>query len=127
MPSHQDAPEEQPALLDRHQLRRLCRPALDDASAFLAEVLALFVEYVPPRLAALRDALESLDRTGARQLAVHLGAWSVTVGAREMTRLCDRVGECAAAMDLDGALLALDRLAVEFGRVAEALERGLRP
>ncbi len=88
----------------------------------VAELAELFLEDVPPRLKALRDAVEGGEAHSVQRVAHVLKGSCGNMGASRMATLSAQLQEVGASGDLAGAPQLLERLEEEFGRVRPALE-----
>ncbi|MDP9457557.1 MAG: response regulator [Actinomycetota bacterium] len=116
-----DAPPDTP-LLDRSVLdglRELSGPGEPD---MLAELVGLFLEDAPPRLQALREALDEGDARRVKEVSHALKGSSSNMGAARMAGICARLEDAGATGDLDEASDLLDRLEKEFANARSALE-----
>ena len=86
---------------------------------FVSELVQTFLEEAPAMLQELRDALASGNAEGYRRAAHSLKSNSLTFGARTLAALAreQELGGLAAAPRSN----ALDALAQEYARVADAL------
>ncbi len=89
----------------------------------LAEIVDLFLEDTPPRLAALREAIESGEAEALDHAAHTLRGSSGNLGAARMAALCGELQGAADAGDLDRAAALLNGLEKEFDRVRTLLRR----
>jgi HPt (histidine-containing phosphotransfer) domain-containing protein len=94
---------------------------LGDAE-LLAELVEVFFEDVPPRLAALREATESGDAESVERVAHTLKGSCGNMGAWRMAQICAELQDTGASGDLARAPELLEQLEAEFGRVRPALE-----
>ena len=90
-------------------------------AGLVAELVDLFVDDVPPRLASIREAVAARDPEALVRTAHGLKGSAATLGADGMAELCrqmeasGREGEVLQAEDL------LESLEAEFERVKRAL------
>ncbi len=87
----------------------------------VAELSDLFLEDVPPRLEALREAIGSGDAPSVGQVAHALKGSSGNMGATRMASICAELEEVGVSEDLTKAPKLLDQLEAEFSRVHPAL------
>ena len=95
--------------------------ALGDAS-LLAELVELFVDETPSRLAALRNAVEDEDAGTVEQTAHTLKGSCSNMGAWRMANLCAELQELGSSGELTPASGLLDQLQAEFDRVRVTLD-----
>ncbi len=87
----------------------------------VAELSDLFLEDVPPRLEALREAIGSGDASSVGQVAHALKGSSGNMGSTRMASICAELEEVGVSEDLTKAPKLLDQLEAEFSRVRPAL------
>jgi HPt (histidine-containing phosphotransfer) domain-containing protein len=95
----------------------------------VVELIDLYVEDTPRRLAAIRGALAARDLAALRRAAHGLKGSSASLGARPVEMLCEKLERLPGSELLQGGAILLARLEREFARVrlAFADERGRRP
>lgn len=103
-------------------LRELDRPG---EQSFLAEMIQIFFEDSPPRLAALRSALARGDAAEVTDVAHALKGSCSNFGAQDLERLCKSLESAGRSGQLDGADALLEELFAEYARVRAALSRYL--
>lgn len=106
------------------QLRDLAQGAPVD---IVQEVGALFRTDTPPRLIALRRAVESSDALAANREAHALKGSCAVIGAREMVAVCERLEGMVYTHDLAGAVREIMQLNEAFGRVCAVIDRTSTP
>jgi HPt (histidine-containing phosphotransfer) domain-containing protein len=94
----------------------------DDQPNVVSELFTLFIDHAPPKLQAIREAVESGDLAALKRAAHSLKGSSANVGARGMHRLCDRLEHESAADGLSAARVVLAELTEEFAVVEQALK-----
>ena len=96
----------------------------EDQPNVVAELVGLFIEHTPPKLAQLSEAIASSDLPALKLAAHSLKGSSANVGARGMQQLCDQLEHGPAeAMKDAPALLGL--LQTEFAIVEQALRAAI--
>jgi len=115
----QDGPVDDSAI---QALRDLDRPG---EQSFLAEMIQIFFEDSPPRLAALRTALARGDAEEVTDVAHALKGSCANFGAQTLERLCRGLESCGRSGRLDGADALLEEVFAEYARVRAALSRYL--
>ena len=110
-----------PAVLER--LRQLTPPGEPDV---LSEVLRMFVDEVPKRLAQLRDAWQRGDAPAVQRLAHSLKGSTGNIGAAALYGVCRHIDERARTGDLSGVAPLLDALAREYAAVEAEITLLLR-
>jgi two-component system, sensor histidine kinase and response regulator len=107
--------------LDSDVLAGLRELLQDGEPDLLAELVEMFVSDTGPRLAALREAVESGDASGVKRTAHAVKGSAGNMGARNMSNLAADLEDIGASGDLAGAAQKLERLEEEYGRVRPAL------
>ncbi len=115
------APPDTP-LLDRSVLDGLRELSVPGEPDILAELVGLFLEDAPPRLEALRAALDEGDARRVKEAAHALKGSSSNMGASRMAEICARLEEAGTLGDLIEAPDLLKRLETEFAQARSALE-----
>ncbi len=95
-------------------LRQLGQDVLDD-------MIDLYLEDTPPRLAALHAAVAVGDAGRVRDLAHTVKGSSANFGAGELADLCRMLEQQARDGDLTAAKVAISAIVVEYERVRAAL------
>ena len=116
---------EEPVILDQaviSGLRKLTPPGEPDV---LAEVLKLFLEEVPPRIARLRNAWQAGNIQEVHRAAHSLKGSAGNIGARRLYDACSRLDERGKAGDLAAVAPLVDAVGVEFGNVETEIRRVL--
>lgn len=114
---------DQPSVLDQavlNTLRKLTPPGEPDV---LAEVLRLFLDEVPPRIARLRNAWSSGNIEEMHRAAHSLKGSSGNIGARRLYEVCSQLDAIGKAGDLAGAAPLVEALGVEFDKVESEIHR----
>ena len=93
----------------------------DTDGTLLPELLDLFVDGTPKRLAALRSAAGRASAQELTQEAHALKSGCAQLGARRMAEICQRLEVQGRIGSLEGAGPLLDELDDEFPAVVEAL------
>ena len=87
----------------------------------VTELVETFMMDVPPRLDALRQAVEVGDQVRLKRVAHALQGSSSTIGATEMARLSQALEAAGSAGDLGRTRPMLARLEEAFGRIGPPL------
>ena len=114
---------EEPVILDQaviSGLRKLTPPGEPDV---LAEVLKLFLEEVPPRIARLRNAWQAGNIQEVHRAAHSLKGSAGNIGARRLFEVCRQLDDISKSGDLPAAAPFVDALGVEFGKVESAIRK----
>jgi len=107
-----------PTVID--SLRKLTPPGEPDV---LVEVLQMFLEEVPRRMARLRAAAQAGDAVEVHRAAHSLKGSAGNIGAHALFAVCRQLDETSKAGDLSGADHLVDALGVEFGKVEGEIRR----
>jgi len=91
----------------------------------LAEMVDLYLEDAPPRLAELDAAVGRGDATAVADLAHALKGSSANFGSGPMVAACRELEVAARSGDLDGAADRVARITGELARLRAALEAEL--
>lgn len=90
---------------------------------FLAELIDIYLDDVPPQLELLRAAVARADAAAAGSVAHRLKGSSSNLGAESLSALCNQV-ECASRRShIDEVSRMMPQLEEEFGRVRACLAR----
>jgi HPt (histidine-containing phosphotransfer) domain-containing protein len=101
-------------------LRELTPPGEPDV---LTEVLQLFLEDVPTRIARLRVAWQAGNAEELQRAAHSLKGSAGNIGARDLLGVCSRLDEQGRAGDLTGARDLVESVEAEYTRVAAEIQR----
>jgi HPt (histidine-containing phosphotransfer) domain-containing protein len=113
-----DQPVLDPAVISG--LRQLTPPGEPDV---LAEVLRLFLDEVPPRIARLRNAWTSGNIEEMHRLAHSLKGSAGNIGASRLYDVCSRLDAMGKAGDIVAAATMVDALGVEYAKVESEIKR----
>lgn len=111
------------ALLDQEVLDNLRDLPGEGADDLLGELIILFAQEAPPRISALRDALQQGDAKRVMQVAHSLKGSSANLGATRMAALCNELEQRGRTGNLAGGSEVHTALVNEYPRVMLALER----
>lgn len=127
-PDHQqDAVESPLAVLDPGVIRELRSMAGADADEMLQELLQVYVEDAPERLAAIQAAVDRQDAKALQHAAHALRSVSVTIGAMQLGKLCETLEADAKEGDLHRAGMLATQITSEFFRINHALNTWVNP
>jgi len=107
-----------PAIIDT--LRQLTVPGEPDV---LKEVLKLFLDETPSRIAKLRNAWATRDIQGVQRVAHSLKGSAGNIGAHALYEICKKLdggGQAGVMVDTAGLI---DALTSEFSKVEEEIHR----
>ena len=99
-------------------LRNLQEPGTPD---ILIELIDLFLEDAPARLAAVRDAVARRDAEGLRSASHALKSSATNLGIRELAGLAARLESTGRSGDLTDAGTLADELDETYARAETAL------
>ncbi|MGZ5474822.1 MAG: response regulator, partial [Thermoanaerobaculia bacterium] len=99
--------------IDPETLRGL-RQLASENSEFLAELLALYIEDVPGRIATIDAAIENNDAAGVASAAHALKSSSGSVGALRVRQVAAELEQSGMSRDLTDARRAVARLRAEY-------------
>lgn len=99
-------------------LRQLDKPG---QPSFLAEMIEIFFEDTPPRLATLRSALAAANAEEVTQIAHTLKGSCGNFGAESLQRMCRDLEVMGRSGALGRAPALVDEIAGEYERVHRAL------
>ena len=101
-------------------LRQLTAPGEPDV---LTEVLKLFLEEVPTRMARLRNAWAAGNIEEVHRAAHSLKGSAGNIGAHGMFEICRQLDGIGKSGGLAAAGPLIDALGTEFGKVEEEIRR----
>lgn len=110
------------ATLDRQVLADIRQLQQENDSGFLAGLIDLYSRDGQVYLAKMREAVHAQNPKELQRAAHSLKGSSLNLGARIMGVYCAEMEDCANQEDWQAALVWMDRVAEEFGRVCDALE-----
>lgn len=110
------------AVLDRDVLANLRDLPGEGDDDLLGELIDLFGQDAPPRMAQLRVALQLGDAKRVMHVAHSLKGSSANLGASCMAGICDRLEQQGRAANLDGGTQLQRELEREYSRVMLALQ-----
>ncbi len=111
--------------IDPETLRGL-RQLSNGHSEFLAELLALYIEDAPGRIAAIEAAVENNDPNGVASAAHALKSSSGSVGATRVRQIAVDMEQWGAAGDLSHARQAAARLRNEYEEAVRTFREKMR-
>jgi signal transduction histidine kinase/DNA-binding response OmpR family regulator len=108
-------------LLDLGVLAGLRELQAEGEPDILEELIGLFFEEVPPKLAALREAVEEDDARAVERVAHSLKGSSGNMGAMRMAAVYSEIEKVGGSGELTRAPELIDRLEVDLERTRRAL------
>ena len=114
--------ENETPALDADVISSLRELGGDDPSVFV-ELVALFLEDTPPRIAALEAAVASGSAADLEAAAHALKSSCGNLGALRLAALFKDLEACGHSADVESAASLVARSKSEFHRVEEALRR----
>ena len=115
------ATAEAPEGLDHEIIAAMRELAGGTDAAFVAELIATYLQTARERIAAMRKAAASADGTAMMQAAHSLKGSSAQLGAHRLAEACQELEQRAAQGSLAGAPSLVDRIEREFEPVSNAL------
>jgi HPt (histidine-containing phosphotransfer) domain-containing protein len=101
-------------------LRQLTPPGEPDV---LGEILSLFLDEVPRKIATLRAAVTSGDAVEVQRIAHSLKGSTGNIGARAMYDVCRQLDDRAKSGEVARLQPLVDALDAEYGRVETEIRR----
>ena len=90
---------------------------MDDEPDIIVELIDLYLDDVPRRLALMRSAICEEDQSAIKQQAHALKGSSGNLGAVGMTLICGQMERLAFDSTISGLPLIMDQVEQEFSRV----------
>jgi HPt (histidine-containing phosphotransfer) domain-containing protein len=112
-------------LLDQGVLAGLRELQAEGEPDILEELIGLFFEEAPPKLAALREAVEEDDARAVERVAHSLKGSSGNMGAMRMAAVYSEIEKVGGSGDLTRAPELIERLEEAFDRTRRALNAEL--
>ena len=100
-------------------LRRLQAAQVDGEPDVVVELIDLYLDDTPRRLAEISTSLIQRDALSLRQAAHGLKGSSATLGAGRTARLCEEIEQLAVDNSLVPAATLVNKLEDEFARVRQ--------
>jgi HPt (histidine-containing phosphotransfer) domain-containing protein len=94
-----------------------------DGGVFLREIIAIYIEDTPKRLADLRTCLASGDVSTFTRAAHTIKGSSANVGAQHLRSMSERLELISRKEGLGGVSSMIAECEAEFGRVTAALKK----
>lgn len=117
------SPDETGATIDPGAMKELLDLQEEEASNIVEELISIFLEDAPKRMALLRGAMDSADSSALAHNAHALKGSCTVIGAAKMRDLCHELEKLGEASRLNGAEAEFRRLEREFGRVRRELSK----
>ena len=114
---------EDPVILDQAVISGLRKLTLPGEPDVLAEVLKLFLEEVPPRIARLRNAWQAGNIQEVHRAAHSLKGSAGNIGARRLFEVCRQLDDISKSGDPASAAPLVDAVGVEFGKVESEIRK----
>jgi signal transduction histidine kinase/ligand-binding sensor domain-containing protein/CheY-like chemotaxis protein/HPt (histidine-containing phosphotransfer) domain-containing protein len=108
--------------IDHDLLARVHEIREESGSAFVHELIELFLRDIPGRIEAVRTALHDGNAQTLARAAHSLNGGSASVGARSMSELAGELEKVGRRGQLDAAPALLAQLESEFARVRQTLQ-----
>jgi CheY-like chemotaxis protein len=112
-----------PSPLDAAAFEHFCTRMGGAGAELTRELMAIFLQDTPGKLATMQQALAEDDATTLFQIAHALKSSSAQLGALHFSTLCHRLSTIGRTGDLTDAAEALADIEAEYARVQEALSQ----
>jgi|GEM_PF-527352 len=109
-------------IVDMNALANLRELQRDGEPDILVELIDMFITDVPPRLAAMRQAANTLAAQTLKREAHTLKGSCGNLGARRMAGICARIEALANQSDLTAVPDLLEQLEAEFDRIRSTFD-----
>jgi len=110
-----------PPALDQEALAQFRATVGEDTPELLRELIGIYLEDTPKRLAQLQAGLAQADVKEVERLAHSLKATGATFGALRLADLCQQLELMARTGKLAGAKQLLSQVHAEYQRVCQVL------
>lgn len=110
-------------IIDLEAIANLRALSPDDGDEFLKEILNIFIDDTPLRIAELHTNLASSDAAGFVRAAHSIKGSSSNVGASELRGLAERLEQQSRQQGLAGVEGQVAGIEAAFGRAKEALQK----
>ncbi|MET0263885.1 MAG: Hpt domain-containing protein [Rariglobus sp.] len=110
-------------IVDLEAIANLRALSPDDDDAFLKEILTIFIDDTPVRIAELHSSKASGDAAGFVRAAHSVKGSSSNVGASELRAVAERLEHQARHQGLDGVDQQVADLAEAFSRAKAELQK----
>ena len=107
--------------LDLQQIDALRAMSPENGAEFLRELIDIYLQDTPARLAELEQALVQQDAPAVTRAAHTLKGSSSNFGAGQLTQLAQAIEAYGKAANLSAAAAAVPELKAEYARVAQTL------
>jgi signal transduction histidine kinase/DNA-binding response OmpR family regulator len=109
------------AAINIRVMERLQSAMGDSGAQLLIDLIDIYLEDAPRRLAEIQDAVLHRDADSLRQAAHPLKSSSASLGAMLISELCQQLEEMGIRREFAGAIEGVEVLEAEFDRVRRAL------
>jgi HPt (histidine-containing phosphotransfer) domain-containing protein len=114
-------------IIDQDAIENLRALNPDDGDVFLKEILDIFFDDTPMRIADLRAQRAAGDAAGFIRAAHSIKGSSSNVGAKELRALAERLEHHCRNQGTEGTGQDINDLELAFARAKETLQRLIRP
>ncbi len=115
------SPDESGGTIDPRAMKELLELQEEGASNIVEELVDIFLEDAPKRMASIRDAMDSADSSALAHNAHALKGSCTVIGATKMRDLCYELEKLGEASRFNDAEAEFHRLERELGRVRQEL------
>lgn len=114
-------------LIDPEAIENLRALNPDDGDGFLRDIIGIFLEDTPQRIAELRDCLKSGDQVSFTRAAHSIKGSSSNVGATQLRAISEQLEHKSKNDGLQGLNPLIDVLDAAFGATKGELDRIVPP
>lgn len=115
------------SIIDPEAIENLRALDSEGADGFLREIIGIYLEDVPQRLAEIRSALAGADRALLTRSAHTVKGSSANVGAIEVRAIAERLEHRSKSEELPPLAAVADELDAAFARAKAALASYVPP
>lgn len=110
-------------IIDQEAISNLKELNPGDGGEFLKEIISIYIEDTPKRIAELKASLASADVPGFTRAAHTIKGSSANVGASAMRALCERLEFTSKREGLGSVGAQVANVEAEFAKAAAELKR----
>lgn len=114
-------------LIDPEAIENLRALTPDDPDSFLREIIGIFLDDTPARIAELRQSMASGDRDQFTRAAHSIKGSSSNLGAIQLRAISSELEQRGKTEGIAGLATRVDDLDQSFSEARLALEKLLRP
>ncbi len=113
--------------IDPEAIENLRALTPDDPDSFLRDIIGIFLDDTPARIADLRQSLASGDKDSFTRAAHSIKGSSSNLGATQLREISAELEQRGKAEPISGLVTRVDELERTFGATKQALEKLLPP